>query len=466
MELPIPNTRPLPRRAILAVCCLGMCAIAFAITGGPVFLTDIARDLHLGKTQQGIFLGTSCWGLTVAILLVGRLADRLGFRALMVLGAAMQIAGLALVSQATAAPAAYAGGTLLGLGCGVADAILSPIVCAVYPERRSRMAGLLHSFYAIGLVVAVLVLLGVIRAGWAWRSALLLLAAMIAPYGLLVLALPLPAHAHEGDRRMPARQVARRGAFWLLVGAIFMSGVTELGPGGWLPAFVRQSAQSRQSAATNRGAMPLPVRGEGHVPETHAHAPQTACEHGTQDATPGGEAQPAQAGSAASAPQPAAQAQNEQENPVAGALGLLAFGVTMAVGRLTTSAVIHRLGVRRLFAIGGALCAASLAMASLPMGPIWSAGWLALMGLGVAGFWPTILATAGDRFPRAGASMFSILSATGNLGGVVGPVVIGLVADCWGLHSAMRLMALVPVAAMVLIGFAVHRNHAVGRQSD
>jgi MFS family permease len=448
MELPTPNARPLPRRAILAACCLGMCAISFAVTGGPVFLTDIAGDLKLGETQQGIFLGSTCWGLTIAILLVGPLADRLGFRALMALGAVLQIAGLATVSQAGGAPAAYVGGTLVGCGCGVADALLSPIVCAVYPENRTRMSGLLHSFYAIGLIATVLILLAVLSAGWSWRSAFLLLAAMIAPYGLLVLVLPLPTQTHEGDERMPARQVVRRGAFWLLVGAIFMSGITELGPGSWLPAFVRQSAGEQ------RGAMPLPVRGEGHVPANHAHPPQTVCEHGTQDAST----------------QAALQAPPDRVDPVAGALGMLAFGVTMAVGRLTVSAVIHRLGVRRLFVIGGALCAVSLVMASLPnipfgpLGPIWSASWLALLGLGVAGFWPTILATAGDRFPKAGASMFSLLSATGNLGGVVGPVTIGLVADCSGLNLAMRLMALVPLAALALVWFAVPRGHAVGQQ--
>ena len=433
MEIPTPNLRPLPRRAILAACCLGMCTISFAVAGGPIFLTDIARDLNLGAPQQGVFLGSTCWGLTIAILLVGPLADRLGFRALMTLGAAMQVAGLVLVSQAASAWTAYAGGFLIGGGCGVADALLSPIVCAVYPERRTRMSGLLHSFYATGLVVTVLILLAVLAADWAWRSAFLLLAAMIVPYGLLTLVLPLPTQAHEGEERMPTRQVVRRGAFWLLMGAIFMSGVAELGPSGWLPAFVQQSAKDRRSAATSQAALA---------------------------------AQPVRDSPAAAATQPALQAQADEGPRIVGALGLLAFGVTMAIGRLTVSAVIHRLGVRRLFLIGGALCTTSLVMASLPLGSIWSAGWLALLGLGVAGFWPTILATTGDRFPRAGASMFSLISATGNLGGVVGPVVIGLVADRAGLHLAMRLMALVPVAALVLVWFAVPHGHAVGQQGD
>ena len=44
---------------------------------------------------------------------------------------------------------------------------------------------------------------------------------------------------------------------------------------------------------------------------------------------------------------------------------------------------------------------------------------LAVLGLGVSGLWPTILSLAGDRFPQAGASMYSLLHTSGNLGGLV-----------------------------------------------
>jgi fucose permease len=206
---------------------------------------------------------------------------------------------------------------------------------------------------------------------------------------VLALVLPLPAQSHQGAVRLPARRVVRRGAFWLLAGAILLAGMTELGPSNWLPAFVEQAAAGSRRA---------------------------------------------------------------------GALGLLAFGVTMAAGRLTTSAVIHRVGARGLFLAGGALCAAALLLASVPRGPAWSAAWLALLGFGVAGFWPTILACAGDRFPRAGASMFSLLAATGNSGGILAPIAIGFVGEHAGLHAAMRMLALAPVGAVALVWFVVERS--------
>ncbi len=32
----------------------------------------------------------------------------------------------------------------------------TPVVCGIYPERRTQMSGLLHAFYAIGLVLTIL----------------------------------------------------------------------------------------------------------------------------------------------------------------------------------------------------------------------------------------------------------------------------------------------------------------------
>ena len=75
---------------------------------------------------------------------------------------------------------------------------------------------------------------------------------------------------------------------------------------------------------------------------------------------------------------------------------------------------------------------------------------LAVLGLAVSGLWPTVLALAGDRFPTAGASMYSLLSAAGNLGGLVGPLVIGLVAERWGLRSGMAVLVVAPLVVVAL----------------
>jgi fucose permease len=135
-----------------------------------------------------------------------------------------------------------------------------------------------------------------------------------------------------------------------------------------------------------------------------------------------------------------------------GALGLMLFAATMMVGRLASSALVQRLGAGWLMAAGGALCAAGLLLGSMPVPAAATILLLSLVGLGVASMWPTLLGVAGDRFPAAGASMYSLLSAIGSAGAIVGPWMIGLVAEASGsLALAMGVTAAAPVLAILLM---------------
>lgn len=382
------DIKKMPRRTILAACCGGMMTISFSLASLAMCLTSIGQEFKLDNEAKGLLGSAPFWGFPVAILLSGPLADRVGFRWLLVLGAICQSAGLAMVWASGGFWAAWTGAVILGLGCGVLDALLTPIVCKAYPDKRVGATSLLHSFYAIGLIATVSLLMVLFAMGWPWRSMFALLAVLCLPLAVLVLVLPLPKQTHEGETRQRARDISRQGAFLSLVMCIFLVGVAEIGPSTWLPAYVVEAA--------------------------------------------GGERW-------------------------AGGLGLVLFGVTMSISRLSTSALGHRLGVRRLFSICSIISAVSLLMAALPVATWWTVGWLAVLGLGIGGCWPMIQATAGDRYPAAGASMFSLLSAAGNIGGVVGPwsiglvsVILGLPSDSRGLRAAMALLAVTPLIALVL----------------
>lgn len=134
-----------------------------------------------------------------------------------------------------------------------------------------------------------------------------------------------------------------------------------------------------------------------------------------------------------------------------GGLGLALFGVTMGIGRLGTSVLVHRVGPRRLFVVGGVACAACLLLSATSDQSWLRALWLVLLGFGVAGFWPTIMACAGDRFPHAGATMYAILAAAGALGGFVGPAAIGAVAELRDLSTAMAALAVAPLVMAGLL---------------
>jgi len=380
--------------AVLTACCLAMISIGIAINTPALCLTAIASDLGLDSARSGLFLSCAFWGLVVSILASGPLADRLGFRYLMVGSAALQISGMLLVSYAHQGWQVFLGAGIIGMGSGISDALLTPLACAVYPKARARIANLLHAFYPIGMLGVVLLVMFLMRLEWSWREIYRFMAVTGLPYGVVFCFVALPTHAHEGEERMPGRQLIRQGAFLLLLALIFLSGVTELGPSQWLPAYVEKAVGGTRTA---------------------------------------------------------------------GALGLLLLGAMMTLGRLVNSALSRRIDARRLVVAGGLLSLVCLLLASLPVPTLLTLVFLGLLGWGVSGLWPTTLSLAGDRFPQAGASMYSLLHASGNMGGLVGPLTIGLIAQ----HSGLRLgMAALSVAPLLILAVCTRIQRTSGRYEN
>ena len=372
----------LPRRTILGLCCIGMTTLSLLSAGPSACLTAIARDLVLDEAQKGVLLSALFWGFPIAVVISGPLADRFGFRWLLVVGAVLQSVGLYSIASADGLAAAVVGAVILGVGSGATDALLTPVVCVVYPERRTAANNLLHAFFPIGLVVNIALVLALLYIEWPWRPIFRLLGLLPLPYAVAAALITLPANSHQGPERQRTRGLLFQLSFILLAGGLLFAGLTEITAGVWLPNFLEVATQTSQTKSV---------------------------------------------------------------------LALLLFGVTMALGRLSASAMVKFWGARGLVLAGSVLCAVSLVMVSLNLGANFTIACFCVLGFGVASYWPTILGCAGDHYPQAGASMYSALTAAGIMGGAIGPFVVGLVADAYNQQVAMGTLAIAPVVAVLLL---------------
>jgi MFS family permease len=227
--------------SLLTLLCYGaMMSLAIGLNLLPVFLTTISRTYGgaegLTQEQLGRLGAVVFAGLVVGILIVGPLADRWGAKPFALLG--NLLIALSLVAAAFAPTYAWLGGAIffLGLGAGCIDMVLSPVVAALNPTRRSAALNWLHSFYCVGAVMTILAGTLALRAGLGWRAACLMLVPL--PAGLLVAfsSQTFPALSGE-DGRMSLRSLLRRGWFWGALAAIFLGGATEAGMVQWLPAY-------------------------------------------------------------------------------------------------------------------------------------------------------------------------------------------------------------------------------------
>lgn len=243
MKHAIPD-RPVRRKLLTGLSYAAMMSLAIGLNLLPVFLTSIKYSFGGSEGLSGEELGRlgafAFAGLVVGILLTGPLADRFGAKPFAILGNVLTVVGLAGMSLSQNYIMLLAMIGLIGLGAGVLDMILSPVVAALNPESRSSAMNWLHSFYAVGAVVTILIATLALAAGLGWRTVCWLV--MPLPLFLIVSFIPLrfpPMITDQG--RIQFRVLVKKSGFLIALAAIFLGGATELGLAQWLPAYAELS---------------------------------------------------------------------------------------------------------------------------------------------------------------------------------------------------------------------------------
>ncbi len=237
-------TRPVRRKLLTGLSYAAMMSLSIGLNLLPVFLTSIKYSFGGSEGLSGEELGrlgaVAFAGLVVGILLTGPLADRFGAKPFALLGNILTVVGLAGMSLSQNYIMLLAMMGLIGLGAGVLDMILSPVVAALNPDSRSSAMNWLHSFYAVGAVVTILIATLALAAGLGWRTVCWLV--MPLPLVLIVSFIPLrfpPMITDQG--RIRFRDLVKKSGFLIALAAIFLGGATELGLAQWLPAYAELS---------------------------------------------------------------------------------------------------------------------------------------------------------------------------------------------------------------------------------
>ena len=138
-------------------------------------------------------------------------------------------------------------------------------------------------------------------------------------------------------------------------------------------------------------------------------------------------------------------------------LGPCLFAVSMGLCRLIYGKWGEKIPLRGFMIGSGLLCLGCYLASSLSPAPV-----LGLLGCIVCGFsvgilWPGTISISSKRIPLGGTAMFALLAMAGDLGGAIGPALVGWVSQAGGddLRAGLRAGCVFPVVlivSLVLLG--------------
>jgi fucose permease len=226
------------------------CYVAFIILGtagtllGPSFqslTTKFAMPLDSG----GIFTALQFAGITVAVVVGGRLLDRMDARNLLLGGLLFLAAGLLLIGGAPLLPLALCGAALLGIGYGLLTVAPNVVIAALNPDRASAALSALNTFYGIGAI------LGPQTVNFALKQQNYAIAFFVTAAIALMLLIPF---AFVSVRLAPA--VPQAGTRWVWITLLpfaillFCYVGSEVGYSSWIFTQMRLVVLSTESMAT------------------------------------------------------------------------------------------------------------------------------------------------------------------------------------------------------------------------
>ena len=135
------------------------------------------------------------------------------------------------------------------------------------------------------------------------------------------------------------------------------------------------------------------------------------------------------------------------------------FAVTMGISRVIFGKYGDRMDLMKFMTGSGMLCVVCYLLASLSENPF-----LGLIGCIVCGFsvgimWPGTISISSKKFPTGGTTMFALLAMAGDLGGSIGPGIVGRVTQNAGdnIRVGMGVGLAFPVILLLML-FILSRN--------
>lgn len=286
---------------------------------------------------------------------------------------------------------------LSGVGSGLVEVMVSPIVEACPTRRKSAYMCLLHSFYCWGHVAVVLFstlyfsLVGVEK--WEYLAYLWALVPLVDM--ILFCFVPLFSLENEQSVKQP-RAYMKNKIFWLIFFMMLCGGAAEQAMSQWASEFAEKGLGVTKALGD--------------------------------------------------------------------LMGPCLFAVLMGTARVVYAKLSTKISLNKFMSASCILCILSYAIAALSGHPLLSLAGCALCGLSVGIMWPGNISAATALLPTSGISMFALLALGGDVGCLIGPALVGTVAESFG--NNLRVSFLVSILFPALLLLALYLSAKLNKKKQ
>lgn len=132
-------------------------------------------------------------------------------------------------------------------------------------------------------------------------------------------------------------------------------------------------------------------------------------------------------------------------------LGPCLFAVSMGICRVLYGKYGEKVNLTQFMLGSGLMCVTCYILASLFENPVVGLVGCILCGFSVGIMWPGTLSVSSKKFPAGGTAMFALLAMAGDLGGSIGPGIVGRVTQMTGdnIRSGMAVGMIFPVVLVI-----------------
>ena len=145
-------------------------------------------EYNVLQTEVGKLLGAGLWPIAIMMILFSFVVDKVGYKFSMVCALILQAISVVLTYTAGTFNAMLVACIFAGLGHGVVEATINPLVASIYRHEKTKYLAILHAAWPAGIVLGGTLYMTVFKNAATWEAAKVVWFFMLLPviaYGVM-----------------------------------------------------------------------------------------------------------------------------------------------------------------------------------------------------------------------------------------------------------------------------------------